>query len=253
MHKSPFITILTASLNRGTTIEATLQSIRDQHFANLEHIVIDGGSNDKTIQILRRFEKKYNLIWKSEPDYGIAEALNKGFKNARGKYILAIQSDDRLRNSDVLKRIFPILLDEKIDIHSFPVVKEFATGNRLLLRPIPLLWWNRFKFIFPHQGTFVHRRVFERIGEFDISYSIAMDYHFFYRAILSGCSVKFHKAPPVALMGGEGIGTRAEFLSQRLTEEFRIHQTIEADPFWRLAQRIFEKLYLPYKMRLIKR
>ena len=70
MSKSPFITILTASFNSEATIRKTLESIRDQSFQDMEHIVIDGGSRDETLDILKEFENTYNLTWISEPDYG---------------------------------------------------------------------------------------------------------------------------------------------------------------------------------------
>ena len=85
MSKSPFITILTAALNSGATIKNTLESVRGQTFQDMEHIVVDGGSCDKTRDILKEFENTYNLIWISESDHGIADAINKGLIHDEGK------------------------------------------------------------------------------------------------------------------------------------------------------------------------
>lgn len=253
MEAKPFFTIITASFNNSVTLGETLQSVNKQTFGDLEHLVIDGGSADDTHGILREYERKYNLSWISEKDRGIADALNKGVAKSHGAYLLVIQADDRLVDESVLETVFPLLRDEGCDIHSFPIILDHPEFGKSLRRPIPILWWNRFKFIFPHQGTFVHRRVFERIGGFREDFSIAMDYDFFYRAILADCTVQFHREPPVALMGGSGIGTRLDFLRTRLTEESLVQTMNERNPLWRMSQILFKSLYHPYKMRLLPR
>jgi glycosyltransferase involved in cell wall biosynthesis len=232
MEARPFFTIITASLNSGTSIRFTLNSLTKQTFRDVEHIVIDGGSTDDTLTILAQSKGQYNLSWISENDKGIADALNKGARKSSGAYFLVIQADDQLLERGILGMVFPQLQDEHYDIHSFPVILDDPIHGRLVRRPIRALWWNRFKFIFPHQGTFVHRRVFERIGGFREDFSIAMDYDFFYRALLAGCSVKFHREPPVALMGGMGIGTRPDFLRLRLREESLVQEMNERNPLW---------------------
>ena len=242
------ISIITASLNSVHMIGLCIESIKRQSCGDFEHIVIDGGSSDETLEILRRHESLYPLQWRSGRDRGISDALNKGLKLARGRYILVIQADDALLSADTFEKAFPLLRDEHCDIRSFPVLVDHPDFGKFLRRPIPILWWNRFKFIFPHQGTFVHRRVFERIGGFREDFSIAMDYDFFYRAILAGCTVKFHREPPVALMGGSGIGTRLNFLRRRLREESLVQEMNERNPLWRMGQIVFKRFYHPYKM-----
>ncbi len=85
MENHPFFTILTASLNKGSTLRKTLESIKNQSFQDLEHIVIDGGSHDETLNILKEYNNTYNLAWISKSDLGIADALNKGIHQARGR------------------------------------------------------------------------------------------------------------------------------------------------------------------------
>ena len=241
-----FFTILTAALNSGSTIQNTLESIQCQSFQDLEHIVIDGGSQDNTKETLQTFDHSYPLIWKSEPDTGIADALNKGLQIACGRYILVIQADDKLLNPDILKNVFPYLKDESIDIISFPVILDHLRKGMILRQPIHCLGWNHFKFIFPHQGCFVHKRVFDRIGEFRTEFKICMDYDFFYRALAFKCSVKFGNFP-VSLMGGTGVGSISKFDCKRLEEERLVQMRNERNPGWRIAQFIFRLLYMPYK------
>ena len=250
MTATPFFTIITASLNNGLSIQRTLESIRNQTFKKLEHIVIDGGSTDGTLAIIRTFEGTYNLSYISEPDNGIADALNKGLNKAKGKYVLVIQADDCLIDTTILERVYNLLENERYDIYSFPVVKNFLDSENVLLNPIRVKWWNRFKFIFLHQGTFVHKRIYEKTGNFSTNYSIAMDYDFFYRALKEKPAIAFGHFP-VAEMSGDGIGSNSKFLSKRLKEEALVQTANETNIFWKFVQTIFRFLYVPYKTRLL--
>jgi glycosyltransferase involved in cell wall biosynthesis len=242
----PFFTILTASFNSMPAFYRNLESMMSQSFKDFEHIVIDGGSDDDTRDILKKFENLYNLYWISEPDDGIADALNKGLRIAKGRYIIVVQADDHLLSPDTLEKVYPLLNEQATDILSFPVILEHPIRGQVLRKPIERLWWNHFKFIFPHQGCFVHQRVFEKIGAFRKEFKINMDYDFFYRALQEKFRVKFGKFP-VAIMGGEGVGTNLKTTHKRLEEERRVQQLNEKNPLWRLAQQIFAFFYLPYK------
>jgi glycosyltransferase involved in cell wall biosynthesis len=250
MKTHPFLTILTASLNNGATIRHTLESVRKQHFKNLEHIVIDGGSCDETLNILEEFESAHNLFWMSEPDEGIADALNKGFRKALGRYILVLQADDQLMSPNILESFYSVLINEGSDIYSCPVILDHPIKGKILVKPIKILWWYHFKTIFPHQGSLVHRRVFERIGEFRNEFSIAMDYDFFYRSLKYGSTVKFGNLP-LSLMGGTGISCDKNLLKTRLKEESLVQALNEKSLYWRSAQMLFRLLYTPYKTQFL--
>lgn len=252
IQNNPFFTIITASLNSGSTIKQTLESIKNQTFQHFEHIVIDGGSEDSTVDILKAAEATYNLTWISEQDEGIADALNKGVRKSKGQYVIVIQADDSLLASNVLEKVYPLLNEQATDILSFPVILEHPVKGQVVRKPIRWLWWNHFKFIFPHQGCFVNQRVFEKIGGFRKEFKINMDYDFFYRALQKRFTVKF-EIFPVAIMGGKGVGTNLETTHKRLAEERQVQRLNEKNPIWRLAQHIFACLYLPYKMVSIKR
>ncbi|OPY82106.1 MAG: PGL/p-HBAD biosynthesis glycosyltransferase [Syntrophus sp. PtaU1.Bin005] len=243
---TPLFTILTASLNGAGTLEETILSIRKQTTNQVQHIVIDGGSTDGTLDILKRYQKDYDLSWISEPDKGIADALNKGLRLAKGKYILVLQTDDQLLKKDSLEKAWAAIEKGPADFHIFPVMFDRHQKGRTLLTPVPFLWWNHFKFLFCHQGCFADRHVFEKIGLFRTEFPITFDYDFFYRALNVHCSVKFEDFP-VTVMGAEGISSNPAFLFQRLEEEFQVQKSNEERLFWALAQRIFRILYLPYK------
>jgi glycosyltransferase involved in cell wall biosynthesis len=250
MNHNPFLTILTATFNSEQTLANTIESIKNQGFKNFEHIIIDGASNDETINILQKYEKTYNQRWISEPDEGIADALNKGLRYATGKYILVIQADDSLLEPEILENLYPLLSTERVDVYSFPVIFDHPEKGKLLRKPIRFLWWNHFKFIFPHQGCFVHRRVFDQVGGFRSEFKINLDYDFFYRALAHNCSVEFGNFP-VALMGGYGIGSGPKNMERRLREERRVQVLNERNPIWKVAQLFFRIFYMLYKTYLV--
>ena len=107
MKDKPLVSIVTPSFNQGEFIEDTILSVKNQDYPNIEHIVVDGGSTDNTIEILKKYERGYNLRWLSEPDEGQSDAVNKGFRMAKGDIIGWLNSDDTYLSihtiSDVVK------------------------------------------------------------------------------------------------------------------------------------------------------
>ena len=92
MSDLPRITIITPSLNQGEFIEQTIESVLSQEYPDLEYIVIDGGSSDGTLEVLRKYAGK--LHWVSEPDQGQSHAINKGLRMASGDVVAYLNSDD---------------------------------------------------------------------------------------------------------------------------------------------------------------
>ena len=96
--KNPLFSIITVVLNNDKYIEKTIKSVLSQSFKNYEYIVLDGASTDKTIDIIKKYEKKINF-WSSEKDNGIYDAFNKGIKIAKGQFICIVNSDDILKKN----------------------------------------------------------------------------------------------------------------------------------------------------------
>jgi glycosyltransferase involved in cell wall biosynthesis len=250
MQKRPFFTLLTAALNNESTIGQTLDSVKNQTYQNFEHIVFDGNSFDKTRDILNKFKNTYKLFWFSETDNGIAEALNKGLKLAKGKYIYVLGADDYFIDNNILSNVYEIIKNLRYDIYSSPVIVDHPTRGKFYYKPFRFLWWYHFKTIFPHQGTFVHRRVFRQVPEFRQDISIAFDYDFFYRALKYRPTIKLG-SKPIAIMNGTGISGNQKLLVKRLNEEYFIQKSNETISVWRILQLIFRTLYFPYKTRLV--
>jgi len=246
MSKSPFITILTAALNSGSTIKKTLESVRNQTFQDMEHIVVDGGSRDETLDILKEFENTYNLTWISEPDNGIADAMNKGIDLATGDYILFLHSDDYLVNSSVLERASEYLGD-RFDIFFFQVLHDIHGQNQVSSNR-PLGWLTNFKMGSCHQGQLCSRKLFQRIGKFDTSFKIDMDYDLILRAYRAGASCNSVNMP-LAVMRLIGISSRRDWksLRERFDEERRVHFKNCTTIWMRLLYIVYWMMYLPYR------
>ena len=245
--KNPFFTILTASLNSEKTLVSLLESLRIQSFREFEHIVIDGGSQDNTLKILADYPGTFRRRWMSTPDRGIAHALNKGLQLAKGQYILIIHGDDRLLDENVLSRVYNELKNENVDICSYSVQKETPNEALMPYRPIRLCWWYHFKTILPHQGCFVHRRVFERIrvnSEKISRLPLIMIFFIGLSPMTPRYILEFY-----LLRSWAELASAADpaMLQRRLNEEALVQRMNEKKFFWRMSQRLFHLLYFPYK------
>jgi GT2 family glycosyltransferase len=242
---APLISVVTVVRNARATIGETIASVRDQSFADREHIIIDGASTDGTLDVVRANGAAL-AAWSSEPDAGIADAMNKGLARARGRYVLFLHADDYLPDPDALARAAPALASGA-DIYPFDILFETAAG-RARRRPRGRSWRLLFKTQFFHQGALCRRDLFERVGGFDRRYTIAMDYEFFLRAVRRGASVE--RVPEVlAVMRDTGISSRRDWptLSRRFAEERAIHRQHCPQPTMALMYRAYWALYWPYR------
>ena len=94
VQNKPLVSIITPSYNHGRFIEETILSVKNQDYPNIEHIIVDGGSTDNTVEILGKYEGSYNMRWTCEKDNGQSDAVNKGFAKAKGKIVGWLNSDD---------------------------------------------------------------------------------------------------------------------------------------------------------------
>lgn len=171
--------IITAVYNRAPTIGDAIESVRKQSYPSIEHLIIDGQSNDGTIeQVLERQSEGMRIV--SEPDNGIYDALNKGMRLAQGEVIGLVHSDDYLAHNRVLERVAAAFRNPNIDAAYGDLDYVAADDTDRVIRRWRAGSFNRKSlargWMPPHPALFIRRSVFERYGGYDTRYQIAADY-----------------------------------------------------------------------------
>lgn len=182
MKTYPKITVITATYNAERYLEESINSVYDQYYPNLEYIIIDGGSKDKTVDIIKQNSSKITH-WISEPDSGIYDAWNKGVNKSSGDWVMFLGSDDLLLpNALDAYAKFIITLSNDVEY-----VSSKIRMTDEILNPIRVKGWRwewpRFLRVMTvaHPGSLHSRKLFEEHGKFDIGYKIVGDYEFLLR------------------------------------------------------------------------
>lgn len=178
------LSIITASYNSAATIRETLESVSDQEYRNIEHIVVDGGSTDETIEIIQQFSEK-KVIVISEPDNGIYDAFNKGIKMATGDIIGFVHSNDRLIDKNVITNVVNKFSSDAVEaVYGGLLYIDVSKGRKVVRkwRPEAIsktgLFFGQMP---PHPTLFFRSDVYARLGFYDTNFKIASDYDFILR------------------------------------------------------------------------
>ena len=178
--------IITVCLNSEKTIAYTLNSVLNQTYKNIEHIIIDGGSNDKTLKIINIYPFKNKKIFKTSTK-GIYSAINKGIEEATGEYICVLHSDDIFHNDEVIKKISKLIKENKKYKIFFGDVVYFRKKISKISRFYP---GSKFEVIDikngiipPHTASFINKEIYNRFGNYKTNYTIASDFEFFLRIL----------------------------------------------------------------------
>lgn len=177
----PKITIVTPSYSQGAYLEETIRSVLLQNYPNLEYIIIDGGSTDNSVDVIRAYEP-WITRWVSEKDNGQADAINKGFRASTGQIMGWLNSDDCLEINALRYVAEAFVLNPSTQtVCGFRKLtgtrKRKLTGVYLPPDPYTL---SRFCYV-AQETVFWHRSVWDTIGELDASFSFAMDYEYWQR------------------------------------------------------------------------
>ena len=175
----PKISIVTPSYNQGRFIEETIRSVLLQGYPNLEYIVVDGGSTDETVEILKKYDPWIDH-WVSEPDDGQTHAINKGLRRATGDIHGWLNSDDFFVPG-ALRRVVKAFRSSKCDALSGGrlLVDEASNVTGWSIKPAFDPW--KGGNTFPQDSTLWRSHVYNEIGYLDESYDFAMDFEFFLR------------------------------------------------------------------------
>jgi len=187
--KQKKVSLITAVYNRSSTIGGTIDSVSRQNYSNIEHVIVDGASDDGTLDIIKgKINDKIVLI--SEPDTGIYDALNKGISVATGDIIGFMHSDDFFSDDNVISDVVNSFTCEGIDAVYGDLQYVSANNTRTVIRNWRSGEYNYKKILFgwmpPHPAFFLRRNVIEKWGAFDTRFSISADYDAILRYFVKG-------------------------------------------------------------------
>jgi glycosyltransferase involved in cell wall biosynthesis len=197
------VTVITVVFNGINTLEATIMSVLEQSYDNVEYIVIDGGSSDGTLDLLRKYEFAVDF-WVSERDKGIYDAMNKGLRMAQGKWVALLNADDTYFTRDALSKL--AALDDDVYVaasdvmmHTKEGLKRFVIDERRpLYKNVPYM----------HTGMFVRSDLYSTLGGFRDDLRIASDIDFIMRIMESGVNV-YRFSEPFVVMRDDGVSVRS--------------------------------------------
>ncbi len=243
--KQPTLSIITVTLNAEEYLSDAIESVLDQTYPHIEHIVIDGQSTDKTVAIIKHYEK-HLAHWISEPDRGIADAMNKGWQLATGEFILYLYADDYLVNENCLAQAVDYL-DDLHDIFGFTTIFQ-KKSTQVFTKPKNISWLVNFKINLWQPSTLLRRSIRDKLGEFDVQFKIAMDHDFFLRAHRQKIAVKYLELP-LTVMRDTGISSRQDWdsLHGRFLEEKRVHRKNCDSRLKKYVYHVYWLLYFPYR------
>ncbi len=174
----PLISVVTVVYNGEKYLEQTIKSVIGQTYDNIEYIIIDGGSTDETLDIIKKHEDQIDY-WVSEPDEGISDAFNKGILLATGEYLNFLNAGDLYINKHILQNMKKYFREpnkivtafSKFGRHTIP--SEKPDNNDILFK----------KAYLSHQASFIHLELFKKYGLYSTSYNLRMDYEWWMRVL----------------------------------------------------------------------
>lgn len=207
------VSIITPCFNSFKFLNATIDSVLEQTYDQIEHIVIDGGSTDGTLEIIKKYtSKNKNIQFLSEPDNGMYDAINKGLLLATGDIIYCLNSDDQLYDKNTISKVVDFIcransedgvsIDDTVFVGD--VLFTYSNGSVSRRKMIPVSALDLASFgnctFVPQPSTFFSRALFNRVGIFDLKYRIASDYDYIIRLVgstdtipLGFITTKFHR------------------------------------------------------------
>ncbi len=190
MHQdNSLFSIVTPTLNSEKYIEETIQSVLDQTYKNIEYIIVDGGSSDATLDIIRKYKDKISTVI-SEPDKGMYDAINKGINVSNGSFFTYLNSDDCLYHNSIEKVVNYFKENNHIEFLYGSMDFVDADSTYLYTRKYPRVDWRNYAScnysMIGQPSSFWRTSVFDKIGTFDSTYQLLGDTDFYTR-ILKNC------------------------------------------------------------------
>jgi glycosyltransferase len=240
------ISIITCVLNNSNLIKESIKSFQTQIYKNKEHVIIDGGSIDGTLEVIKKFKNR-NLILSTSSDNGIYDALNKGINLSSGDIVGILHSDDFYKDNKVLKTIAETFKKTDADL----VYGDLVYVNKKY--PFKVLrYWKAGKYfkknLFngwmpPHPTVFIKRSVFNRIGKYKTNYKISSDYDFLVRVFRKKNIKKIYISKILVNMRIGGMSNNSiKNIFKKSIEDFKIIKKNKIGGFLTLLNKNFSKI-----------
>lgn len=240
------ISIITACYNSENTIEETLKSVTEQTYKQIEYLIIDGKSSDKTLEIVSKYSGNISKII-SEPDTGIYDALNKGIQLATGEIIGFVHADDTFTDKNVLEKVANLFRESQADaIYADLDYIDNKNPSKIIRH------WQSGEFIFtkikkgwmpPHPTLFVKKKIYEKYGSFDTTFKIASDYDIILRFLYKHkISVSYLPEVITKMRTGGTSNKNISNILKKMKEDLRALKKNEAGNIFTLLSKNFSKI-----------
>lgn len=247
------VSLITVCYNSQSTIRNTIESVLNQDYENIEYIIIDGGSRDNTISIIKEYSNRINKII-SEKDYGIYDAFNKGILTCTGDIVGIINSDDIYYTDTIISMVVNNIIKHNVDslYGDLVYLKNLDANNFIRYWKSQDFKLNSFKSGFhpPHPTFFVRKKVYDNFGIFDISLKISSDFDLMLRFLEVYKISTFYLNEPLVkmLIGGEsGKSLKHIFIGNyNILKSFNKYN-IKINPFIYIIKRFSMKFFQLHK------
>ena len=201
------VSIITINYNNASGLKKTIESVVAQSYTNFEYIVIDGGSNDGSRDLIKQHAERIRY-WVSENDGGIYNAQNKGINVAAGKYLLFLNSGDYLVDDSVLSKACDLINDEDIVYGDLSLIDN---KNNSVLKTYPSLLTFDYFYLhnesLPHPSAFIKKSLFKKVGLYNEAFKIVSDWEFWLKAIFL-YQATYKKIPvPISVFSLDGVSS----------------------------------------------
>jgi glycosyltransferase involved in cell wall biosynthesis len=222
------VSIITICYNRADTIRDTFESVLSQTYSNFEYIVVDGASQDNTVEIIKQYEPLFQgrMRWLSEKDKGIYDAMNKGIQMATGDIIGILNSDDFYMTEDAIESIVDCFVKTGTDSVYAQLYCVSENNTDKIIRDCTYKSCKRSDFFWgwhpPHPAFFVKKKVYEDGGLFDTKYRIASDYDLMLRFFIKERITSVYLKKYIMKMRLGGISQNKRSFKLKRYEEIQI-------------------------------
>ena len=223
----PKVSIITAVYNNAEFVRVALESAKNQDYPNIEHIIIDGGSTDRTLDILHEHKDQIATLV-SEPDNGIYDALNKGIERATGKYIAFLHSDDVFGSDSAISRLVEQAERQNAEFCCSDVIIVDRDSDRIIRfyrSHFFKEWLFKIGWMPPHPGCLFQRALHDEFGLYSTRFKIAGDFDFMVRMFF-GRKIRWTYLNQVTMKMKRGGASNSGFASKRMIAQ-ELSQSLE--------------------------